>query len=128
MKQLDTDALVGEMINNQHVVEALPAVDLSASQPLQPAQNVFDDAAAQRHGRIAAKSFGIGYRGLVKEDLDTDIKDTIGDAMGEVFGAASRAGNRLFYWLILLGVLAPLIAVMATKAMATLNEGDKGNA
>lgn len=125
----DMEAARADIVTAPEIDEDLPqAVASTASQPLQPVETMFGDDATRRHGKIAAKSLGVGYRGFVKEELDPDIRDTIGDAMGEVFGAASRMGSKLAYWGILLATLMPLLAVMVMRAMSTLKEGEKSDA
>ena len=127
MQQLNTTALVDEMEASRHTVETpAPEAQTALQAVPQPAGvSLYDDEAAKRHGRIAAKSLAIGYKGLVRDDLDGDIRDTIGDAMGEVFTAASRAGSRMMYWAVLGLALAPLLAVMVSKAMETMKEEKK---
>lgn len=127
-KRLDDEAAAREdILNAPEADEALPeaaapsaptAVDL-------PREALFDDDAAGRHGRITAKSLGIGYKKVVGEALDGDIQGTISDVMGEVFSATSKSGNKAVYWGLLGLGLLPLLGVMVMGAMATWRESGK---
>jgi len=127
-KRLDDDAAAREdILNAPEADEAVPeAVAASASMAVDaPREAVFDDDSSSRHGRITAKSLGIGYKKIVGEALDGDIQGTISDVMGEVFSATSKTGNKAVYWSLLGLGLLPLFGVMVMGAMATWREGGK---
>ena len=93
---------------------ASPEAPLGVSQP--PAQPIYTDADAKRHGGVVGRLLGMGYRDAYGTPLENDVEATAGDVFGEVFGLLSRVGNRWVYVGTLLGVtVLPLAGLMAWR-------------
>lgn len=76
----------------------------------------YDDATCARHGRVAGRSVGIGFRHIVGENLDGDTENTLGDILGEMFGIANRHTSRSLYLGMLGLAVLPVVGVIVWKA------------
>jgi hypothetical protein len=92
-----------------------------AGTPAATAQIYTDDVAA-RHGRVAARALGVGFKQVVGEDLDSDVTYTTGEVLGEMMGLVSRYGSREIYFAILGITVLPVMAAIGLKAWRTWKE------
>lgn len=91
----------------------------------EPVRTAMPDENSLRHGRVAAKSMAVGYKGLTGEPLEEDISGTFADVMGELFGAVSRTGSRGLYYGVLGLCVLPVCAVIGTKVAQVLWSGNE---
>jgi hypothetical protein len=122
---VDVDAMADEAIISSPEIDMQKAERVKAAHaggdaghdapPYAELVRTAPDETSQRHGRVAAKSVAVGFKGITGDALEEDISTTMGDVMGELFGAISRTGSKGFYWGTLGLCLTPLAAVIGWK-------------
>lgn len=111
----------GSQAGNFGLETAIQPAAPTASQPLFPTE------ASLRHGKIAGRSLAIGYQRSTGKDLDKEVADTAGEAMGEVFAAVAATGSKLIYWSLLLLALLPVLLAIIRECVNTTREATHGS-
>lgn len=133
-KQLDVNGLADEAITSSPDVDTAKAErakqaftgDAGAAASVEAQSMVLTDDVSLRHGRVAARSVGIGFKSIVGEPLEDDISGTMGDVFGELFGLISRTGSKAFYWGLLGLTMVPVLGAVGFSIFKTLQSGKKG--